>query len=389
MAKRGYESQKTGQKVDDLLDKIDNLNVPEWALQESKPSYTAQEVHALPENTSIPRKTSDLVNDRGFISQESDPTVPGWAKQPSKPAYTAEEVGALPSDTPLFSGDYNDLRNKPTIPTVPENVSAFNNDAGYLTVHQDISGKEDKSNKVTSLSVQNTDTQYPSAKAVFDNLSTKQDTINDLGSIRSGASAGATAYQKPQAGIPESDLSQGVKDKMNEKEVSNNKVSSWQATPDNTHYPSEKLVKDSLDAIDKLVEVEYGVTTYAEVKALVDAGKIPFVAKEHSLGGTYKMEPLLLILSGHTNYGNNHVYTKFYFSSYVDTDGNSPQYYLAELAQVNDAWNIRSFSPEFINRRQQAFNSNTIQTYYYPSTKAVADYVDNVVGDIETLLAAI
>ena len=32
-----------------------------------------------------------------------------------------------------FSGDYNDLTNKPTIPTVPTNVSAFTNDAGYLT----------------------------------------------------------------------------------------------------------------------------------------------------------------------------------------------------------------------------------------------------------------
>lgn len=32
-----------------------------------------------------------------------------------------------------FSGDYNDLTNKPTIPAVPTNVSAFNNDAGYLT----------------------------------------------------------------------------------------------------------------------------------------------------------------------------------------------------------------------------------------------------------------
>ena len=31
-----------------------------------------------------------------------------------------------------FSGSYNDLTNKPTIPTVPSNVSAFNNDAGYL-----------------------------------------------------------------------------------------------------------------------------------------------------------------------------------------------------------------------------------------------------------------
>lgn len=56
----------------------------------------------------------------------------------------AEDVGALPSDTPLFSGSYNDLTDKPTIPTVPTNVSAFFNDAGYLTQHQDISGKVDK-----------------------------------------------------------------------------------------------------------------------------------------------------------------------------------------------------------------------------------------------------
>ena len=32
-----------------------------------------------------------------------------------------------------FSGNYNDLTNKPTIPTVPTNVSAFTNDAGYIT----------------------------------------------------------------------------------------------------------------------------------------------------------------------------------------------------------------------------------------------------------------
>ena len=32
-----------------------------------------------------------------------------------------------------FSGSYNDLTNKPTIPTVPTNVSAFTNDAGYTT----------------------------------------------------------------------------------------------------------------------------------------------------------------------------------------------------------------------------------------------------------------
>lgn len=32
-----------------------------------------------------------------------------------------------------FSGNYNDLTNKPTIPTVPTNVSDFTNDAGYIT----------------------------------------------------------------------------------------------------------------------------------------------------------------------------------------------------------------------------------------------------------------
>lgn len=36
------------------------------------------------------------------------------------------------------SGSYADLSDKPTIPTVPTNVSAFVNDAGYLTQHQSL-----------------------------------------------------------------------------------------------------------------------------------------------------------------------------------------------------------------------------------------------------------
>ena len=31
------------------------------------------------------------------------------------------------------TGSYDDLTDKPAIPTVPEDVSAFNNDAGYLS----------------------------------------------------------------------------------------------------------------------------------------------------------------------------------------------------------------------------------------------------------------
>ena len=49
----------------------------------------------------------------GGIVQETDPTVPAWAKQPEKPTYTAEEVGALPASTVI-----------PTVPKVDSALSA-------------------------------------------------------------------------------------------------------------------------------------------------------------------------------------------------------------------------------------------------------------------------
>ena len=42
--------------------------VPAWAKAPNKPSYTAAEVGALPASTAIPRKTSDLTNDSGFVN---------------------------------------------------------------------------------------------------------------------------------------------------------------------------------------------------------------------------------------------------------------------------------------------------------------------------------
>lgn len=54
----------------------------------------------------VPTKVSEFVNDAGYLSSftEEDPTVPEWAKQLQKPTYTASEVHALPDDTeiPVF-----------------------------------------------------------------------------------------------------------------------------------------------------------------------------------------------------------------------------------------------------------------------------------------------
>lgn len=51
-------------------------------------------------------------------------------------------------------------------------------------------------------------------------LSGKQDTINDLSTIRSGAAAGATAYQKPSSGIQASDLSNDVQTSLGKADTS-------------------------------------------------------------------------------------------------------------------------------------------------------------------------
>jgi hypothetical protein len=76
------------------------------------------------------------------------------------------------------------------IPTVPTNLSSFTDDLGnspththsqYLTEHQDISGKENSTNKVTSISNSSTDTQYPSAKCVYEAIN------NAIGSALGGS----------------------------------------------------------------------------------------------------------------------------------------------------------------------------------------------------------
>ena len=106
---------------------------------------------------SIPTNVSAFTNDAGYITgyTETDPNVPAWAKEANKPAYDYAEIANTPAYQVLtishdtifltnggfvklptaegFSGSWNDLTDKPSIPTVPTNVSAFTNDAGYLT----------------------------------------------------------------------------------------------------------------------------------------------------------------------------------------------------------------------------------------------------------------
>lgn len=81
VAWNGKEWDTMGAPIDMSI-YIKSSELASWVKQPTKPTYTAQEVGALPENTQIPTKVSDLQNDAGYISGPSDkyPTVDDVAK---------------------------------------------------------------------------------------------------------------------------------------------------------------------------------------------------------------------------------------------------------------------------------------------------------------------
>lgn len=59
---------------------IKSSELADWVKQQNKPTYTAEEVGALPADTKIPSKTSDLQNDSGFLTKIPDNYLSGTDK---------------------------------------------------------------------------------------------------------------------------------------------------------------------------------------------------------------------------------------------------------------------------------------------------------------------
>lgn len=119
-------------------------------------------------NISVPTKTSDLTNDSNFITladvpdgavaSTTTPSMDGTASAGTETAF-ARGDHVHPHDSTkvdkvsgkgLSTNDYTTAEKEKLAgieagaQVNPTNVSAFTNDAGYLTQHQDISGKVDK-----------------------------------------------------------------------------------------------------------------------------------------------------------------------------------------------------------------------------------------------------
>ena len=110
--------------------------VPKLAAVATSGNYN--DLQNRPQIPQIPADVSTFNNDKGYLTTETDPSVSAWAKEANKPQYDYSEIKNTPTlSTVATSGNYNDLQNRPQIPQIPANVSAFNNDKGYLTTETD------------------------------------------------------------------------------------------------------------------------------------------------------------------------------------------------------------------------------------------------------------
>ncbi len=180
----GNKLPVTSQGVYDALKracKVDSVNGKTGAVE-----LTASDVNALPADTvipAVPENVSAFSNDAGYITKED---IPGNVSAFSNDAgyITAEALeGLAPSGggavssvngktgaVSLTASDVNALPADTVIPAVPENVSAFSNDAGYIT-------KTDIPGNVSSF---NNDAGYITEAAVPGSVSAFN---NDIGYI--------------------------------------------------------------------------------------------------------------------------------------------------------------------------------------------------------------
>ncbi|MBR1953615.1 MAG: hypothetical protein IKA25_00890, partial [Alphaproteobacteria bacterium] len=127
----------------------------------------------------------------GYTAENSANKVTSVSSTSTDTQYPSAKAvyGYVSGELTTVNGDNNALKSR--VDTLEATTLALDEDKqdklGYTA--------ENSANKVTSVSSTSTDTQYPSAKAMYTALSGKQATISDLATIRSGAAAGATAVQ--------------------------------------------------------------------------------------------------------------------------------------------------------------------------------------------------
>lgn len=144
---------------------------PVWTAEKSN-YYTKSEVdtslEAKADKTEIPTvptNVSAFTNDAGYLTEHQS-LDNYYTKTESDGKYATqvvvnEEIAARINDIREVNTSLESKADKTEIPTVPTNVSAFTNDAGYLTEHQSLNNYYTKSEVDTSLETKANKSEIP------------------------------------------------------------------------------------------------------------------------------------------------------------------------------------------------------------------------------------
>ena len=173
-------------------------------------TLTASDVGALPDSMVIPSRTSQLTNDSGFLS-----TVPSeYVTETELASAIAGKANTADLAAVASSGSYNDLLNKPTIPTKTSqltNNSNFVSDANY--VHTDNNYTAAEKSKLAGIE---TGAEVNDVTSVNGQTGAVVLDADDVGALPDNTTASDLgAYVKPSGGIPKSDLASAVQTSLN------------------------------------------------------------------------------------------------------------------------------------------------------------------------------
>ena len=164
-----FENKQTNKK--DNINGDFSTDTSSYPTVQAVKNWVNSQLAGKADTSNIPTKTSDLTNNSGFITssditgkENSSNKVSVWSTITNDTRYPSEKLVKDSLDT------------KADTSSLPTKVSDLTNDSGFLTTHQDITGKEDKNNKVSSWSSTTSDTRYPSEKLVKSSLDAKANT---------------------------------------------------------------------------------------------------------------------------------------------------------------------------------------------------------------------
>ena len=319
-----------------VLDNITSTDINNW---NNKSNFSGS-YNDLTDKPTIPSKTSDLDNDSGFITNTVNNLINYYTKSEN---YTKEEVNNL-----IGSISTLNLQIVQTLPTqdistntiylVPKSTAGTNDYYDeYIYANNnweligntsiDISGKEDKSNKTTAITDQSTDAQYPSAKAVYDAL----------------AGAGGVDYIFQWDGI--------------DSRINTDNLTLW-----NDIYTKQKTT-DCIVLNSKKSDIIY-----------IPKNSMGIAQGSYFLYGLKKTADTGVDSSAQTN-------------SFFSVTTNCYTYYIYQGAiSVCYDWNG---SVVKINCLSPNTNYSTVYTPQYDGSPVPKKYVDDLVGDINTLLGGI